>query len=122
MSGLASFRRSRPNSARGVSVVGVLMLAFVGGCSGSILAEINWVYGDPASAHLTVVAAACPGDPSVSVKENETEVRIRIRVTDPRDQDCGMTADVELKEPLGERAVIDEVTGHAVEVFPPSRE
>ncbi|QLQ10309.1 MAG: hypothetical protein HZY75_07820 [Nocardioidaceae bacterium] len=114
--------------AIGVVAAGVIYLALwslsaLTGASpfgfGPSQAPILAVYGDPGSNKLVVDVGTCRQDPQVTASESATEIRLSSnekRVDDGLD--CGDSASVVLKEPLGNRAVIDEATDQLLEVRP----
>ncbi|MGH3735042.1 MAG: hypothetical protein ACRDT6_05405 [Micromonosporaceae bacterium] len=72
---------------------------------------------------LALAVESCNGDPEVSVlKENDQEVRVEVVASSTPfggSDDCLDTVTVELREPLGDRVVLDEHSGETVSVSRP---
>jgi hypothetical protein len=70
--------------------------------------------------NLTLVVDSCNGDPSVSsLRMTDQDVQVEVRASSTPfsgGQDCQDVIDVELEEPLGDRAVVDLHSGQTVEV------
>ena len=87
---------------------------------GSPDAEISVVYVVPGTTELEVEVDTCNQDPHVTARETANEVRLRSNEKVPRGASggCADGDRVTLDRPLGDRIVIDEATGKAVEVLP----
>ncbi|MDQ3485957.1 MAG: hypothetical protein M3445_11210 [Actinomycetota bacterium] len=65
---------------------------------------------------LTLAVAACNAENTFVVEEDQEEVTVTVRTDGPRYGDaCADGVKVELREPLGERRLIDGATGEVVE-------
>lgn len=91
---------------------------FLGG--GAWRGEVRIVEGELlAPDHLVLLVDSCNGAPTASVEETDHEVRIRVRATSTPlfgGTDCLDPLEVRLREPLGDRDVIDLHTGASVTV------
>lgn len=64
---------------------------------------------------------SCDESPTAKVDESGTEVRVRVtsgRWLGRNADDCADGVVVTLKQPLGDRRVVDQSTGNVVEVLP----
>jgi hypothetical protein len=101
---------------RGAVAVVVLALA-IAGC-GTDREDVQimeaTIWGDTSA--LGLVVESCNGEPEVEVvRQGDREVRLRVRADDS-DDDCADGAPLCLDAPLGDRTVIDDLTGDAVAV------
>ena len=92
-----------------------LLVFLLAGCSDP--PAVGSVRGDPDSTELEMSVESCNGDPVVTAEESPTQVRLSVEGGDTPD-DCLDSARVTLEAPLGNRTVVDEGTGKAVEVLP----
>jgi hypothetical protein len=61
---------------------------------------------------------ACNGSNEAKTTEQPDQVRVDVRTDDaPGGDDCSDVLTIQLKEPLGDRPVIDGSTGRSVEVL-----
>ena len=68
---------------------------------------------------LTLWVASCNGAPRVSLHETDVDVQVKVVAfsTPLRGgEDCQDSVDVSLREPLGDRVVVDRHTGQSVNV------
>ncbi len=97
----------------------VLVSAVVAaGCIGPRDARINQatLQGDRT---LVLGIDACNGSNEAKTTERSDQVRVKVRTDDaPGGDDCSDVVTIQLKEPLGDRPLIDDSTGRAVEVLP----
>lgn len=100
-------------------LVAVLAWQFVGG--GVWRREVSVALADLRSPRtLTLLVNSCDGNPEVSLLR-ETDVDVQVEVvasTTPLrgGSDCRDAVEVQLRQPLGDRAVIDKHTGQPVSV------
>jgi hypothetical protein len=76
--------------------------------------EVQHVTGDRRT--LIVSVGSCNGDPSVTASETADRVALSATGGDTSD-DCLDGAEVTLDEPLGDRVVIDAMTGDQVPIL-----
>lgn len=105
----ASLRHRVP----GLAAVALLITVLVAGCGvGWQDQQISQVTVDGDDRTLTV-AWHCHLDSSVTAEETPAEVRLSFRVYSYRG-DCAGTEVLRLREPLGDRTIIDASTGRSV--------
>lgn len=100
--------------AGAITVAGTVGVILLSGCGNSQV-QIRGVGGTPDAAKLDVAVASCGRNATVTAHEDADEVRLTARedreppwVGHP---DCGDVVSVTLKEPLGQRKIIDTATG-----------
>lgn len=101
--------------AQGVSVaVAALILA---ACTRTApIVEVMLPEGDPQT--LIVGVNTCNADPRVAVVEGEQSITLTVRADRQPfgSDDCADSLSVPLEEPLGDRRVVDDVTGEELAV------
>ncbi|MDE0546452.1 hypothetical protein [Microbacterium sp. C7(2022)] len=119
-------QRSRSSSRAGFALASVSLLALVTGCTSAEPTEqseqrpteergpqpiVGWSNGGDIQ---VVVIGTCNGDPVATVEEDDESVTITVTSTlrSPGDA-CQDSIKVPLDRPLGDREVIDGVTGEA---------
>ncbi len=68
---------------------------------------------------LELIVASCHGAPRVSLRETDVDVQVKVKSFSTPFRgglDCQDGVEVSLREPLGDRAVVDEHTGKVVSV------
>jgi hypothetical protein len=101
----------------------VLVLGLsVSACSTSKQPEISQVRGSPDSRTIEVSVSSCKWEGLVIGLVGETTQELRIRAMADgggNDEECAQFQLVHLAEPLGNRRVINDVTGNEIEVRGP---
>lgn len=80
------------------------------------------VVGEPSSTRLELGVNTCNQNPQAEVEESAEDVRIQIVVDQVQTgdrNDCADNTKVVLKEPLGDRQVVNAETGKVIQVTPP---
>jgi hypothetical protein len=111
----------RPRSQRALAGAGALLLTLVlAGCFGDgreqveVLDAMTW----PGADVISLSVDSCNASPSVKVVEQAGEVVVEVEADDPglnRD-DCADNVLICLDEPLGDRVLVDDVSGDVVSV------
>lgn len=111
----------RTPTTRAIAVLILLVagvIAFLGWANAPAGVEIQGVYSDRNDQPVLLAATTCGGELTIEVKETASEVRIQ--VTDHRfrirlsGDDCLDPVEIFLAEPLGDRTLIDDVTGRPI--------
>lgn len=121
---MSILERAKRRDLRAIAAGTMIALAALGAACGDGRrpAEIN---GGTLEGDRTVMLgiAACHGkDNSATVRETDREVTIKVTTDAPRSGDaCADGVRVELEAPLGDRAVVDGITGARVAIPPMPR-
>lgn len=104
-------------------VLTVLLLVIAAGCTATMDEASEWLDGGRRPLAREVVSVDgrrlavhdnCHAEPRLAVVEDADEVRIRFNVAELTGGDCFSCTVVELAEEVGDRRVVDAVTGQPV--------
>lgn len=81
--------------------------------------EVMDARAGPREAALLLGVASCRGDPAATIHESTVEVRVQVVAAVPRGTgpDCQDVVEITLEAPLGSRRLVDERSGHPVELI-----
>lgn len=107
---------------RSLSSLVALATLFVA-CSdgGQAVPLMNEVYiADATATSFSVGVESCNGNPSFELTETDTEIRLAVTSWIPAGREgdaCADLIEVALKQPVGDRTLIDDLTGRIVPVI-----
>lgn len=103
-----------------LAAVAAIVVLILSGCAAKPM--IFEVKGESGSHELSFGVNTCNRNPRAIVTETPDKVRIAIEadpVNGNGEAECADSVQVVLSEPLGDRAVIDDATGDALEILDP---